>query len=204
MSYSSIFLVSFTIAFTGALAPGPLLTAVISESTKRGFKAGPLIILGHAVIEVVMVALLISGIAYFIHNPVVLKIISVLGISILLYFGGSMLWSIPKLSLDFSEKGRSPSNLTLLGITMSLANPYWTIWWLTIGLGLVLGAQKQGFLAVVVFFAGHIMADFVTYCSISLAISRGRKYFSLKLYKTIIAGCGLALILFAIWFTKEL
>ena len=63
MNYFSIFIVSFTIALSGALAPGPLLTAVIYESTRKGFKAGPLVILGHALLEVIILALIISGLA---------------------------------------------------------------------------------------------------------------------------------------------
>ena len=39
-----IFATSFVIALSGALMPGPVLTVTISESTKRGFWAGPLII----------------------------------------------------------------------------------------------------------------------------------------------------------------
>ena len=55
MEYFFIFMTSFVIALSGALAPGPLLAACISESTKHGFKSGPLMILGHAILEIIMV-----------------------------------------------------------------------------------------------------------------------------------------------------
>ena len=42
---------SFVIAFSGAIMPGPLLTITIGESVKRGARAGPLIIVGHAILE---------------------------------------------------------------------------------------------------------------------------------------------------------
>lgn len=58
-NYWYIFIVSFTIALSGAMMPGPLLTAVISESMKHGRKTGPLIILGHAILEVIMVTILL-------------------------------------------------------------------------------------------------------------------------------------------------
>ena len=49
----TIFVSSFVIALSGALMPGPLLTATISESSQRGFITGPLMIAGHAILELV-------------------------------------------------------------------------------------------------------------------------------------------------------
>jgi len=61
MGYLWIFALSFTIALSGALAPGPLLAAVISQSARQGAKIGPLIILGHAAVELVMVIFIVVG-----------------------------------------------------------------------------------------------------------------------------------------------
>lgn len=199
MNYLSIIIISFTIALSGALMPGPLLTAVIAESTRHGFKSGPFISLGHALLEAIMVGFIIFGFTHFIHNPAVILTISLVGSLILLYFGISMLFSIRRLSVDFKNNRQKSSSLILLGITMSISNPYWTIWWLTIGLGLVLGAQKQGFLAIGLFFLGHILADFGWYSIVSFVVSKGRKFISLKVYKIIISVCGLILIGFSIY-----
>jgi len=202
--YITIFWVSFTIAFSGALAPGPFLTTVISESPKKGFKTAPLMILGHAIIEVVMMALLILGFAKFIDNAIILKTITVLGSLILIYFGIKMISSTPKLTLDTEFKKTVNSNLIFKGITMSLANPYWTIWWVTIGLGLVLGAQKVGFMALWIFFFGHILADLIWYSFVSYSISKGSKFLSEKAYKSLILICGTALIIFGILFFMKI
>ena len=180
--------------------PGPLLTAVIAESAKTGFKSGPLISLGHAVLEAIMVGLIIFGLSRFLYHPLLITAISVIGSLALLYFGASMLFSISRLSMDFKNNDKKSSGLILLGITASIGNPYWTIWWLTIGLGLVLGAQKIGILAIGLFFLGHILADFGWYSLVSLSISKGRKFISLKIYKSIIASCAISLIAFAAYF----
>jgi threonine/homoserine/homoserine lactone efflux protein len=200
MNYASIFLVSFTIALSGALMPGPLLATVIYESTKQGAKTGPLMILGHGLLEMLMLVLLIFGFTRYIHNPLALKIIAILGAFLLCFFGIKMLLSVPKLSLDFGPDYKYSSNLVLTGITMSLANPYWTIWWLTIGLGLFLGAERLGYVAVGVFFVGHILADLSWYSVVSLTISKGKKFISLKVYKGIIFVCAVILIVFGIYF----
>jgi threonine/homoserine/homoserine lactone efflux protein len=200
MDYLSIFLASFTIAFSGALMPGPLLTAVIAESTRGGFKTGPLIILGHALLEALVVLLIILGVAHFIRNTALILTISLTGSLILLVFGIDMLRSLPKLSLNTPSNISRSSNLVLLGITASLSNPYWSIWWLTIGLGLVIASQKGGILAIILFFLGHILADFGWYSVVSWGISQGRKFISLNIYRGIIFICALALIAFSVYF----
>ncbi len=202
MDYLSIFIASFTIALSGALAPGPLLATVIYESSRRGFKSGPLLILGHALLEMLLVASLILGLSRLINNPPALRIIALTGSSILVYFGIRMIASLPGLSLDLNP-GHAPApskNLVLTGASVSIANPYWTIWWLGIGLGLVLAAQKKGFIAVGMFFIGHVLADLVWYSFVSLTISRAKRYISQKAYKGMLCACALALIGFGIYF----
>jgi threonine/homoserine/homoserine lactone efflux protein len=200
MSYLSIFMVSFTIALSGALMPGPLLTTVIAESTKHGFKSGPFLILGHAILEALMVGMLLLGLAGFVSSTAVMRAVAVAGSLVLLYFGLRMISSLPGLSLKTKAIPAKSSNLVLLGITVSISNPYWTFWWLTIGLGLVLAAGKQGFLAVIIFFLGHILADLGWYSVVSWGISRSRDLIPDKLYKGIILACALALIGFSAYF----
>ncbi|MEA1895812.1 MAG: LysE family translocator, partial [Euryarchaeota archaeon] len=43
----------FVIGLTGAIVPGPMLFATIDASLRRGWIAGPEIVLGHALVEVV-------------------------------------------------------------------------------------------------------------------------------------------------------
>lgn len=217
MNYLSIFFVSLAIALSGALAPGPLLAAVIGESARHGTKTGPLMILGHAILEMLMVAALVLGLAQVIHQSWLVTAISIAGSLILLFFGLKMLLSIPKMTLELPApetsgdtsitKGKSlfpaaKSSAALVGqgFIMSIANPYWAIWWLTIGLGLVLAAQRQGWLAIGVFFLGHILADFGWYAIVSLAVSRGRRFISLTVYKSVILVCALILIGFGLYF----
>ncbi|MFH1783294.1 MAG: LysE family transporter [bacterium] len=173
---------------------------MIYESSRRGFKAGPLMIIGHAILEVAMMAVIIFGLAAFLHEPLVLKIIALLGAFILFAFGVTMIASIPKLSLDFKDGNKKQFNLIITGITMSAVNPYFAIWWLTIGLGLLLASHKQGIFALGVFFAGHILADLLWYSVVSLTISKGRRFISKKIYKGIIFVCGMTLVGFGIYF----
>lgn len=200
MAALSIFIASFTIALSGALMPGPLLAAVLYQSARHGFVTGPLMILGHAIVELAMVLCIIFGLTYIVDNPLIIKGISLLGAVILIYFGIAMIVSVPKVTLDIEEQDTSSSNLILSGITMSIANPYWTIWWLTIGLGLVIAAGDVGMWAVIMFFLGHILADLLWYSFISLMVSRGKRFVSLGVYRSVIVVCACALLGFGMYF----
>jgi threonine/homoserine/homoserine lactone efflux protein len=195
-----IFGTSFVIALSGALMPGPVLTVTISESSRRGFWAGPLIILGHGILELALVVFLLLGLGPYLNKDIVLGIVGLCGALILIWMALGMFRSIPSLKLNLEAEGQESGHPVRAGILMSLANPYWTIWWVTIGLGYVVYAMKFGVVGVIAFFAGHISADFMWYSVVSFAISKGRGLMSDRMYKRIIAVCAFTLVVFGGWF----
>ncbi len=73
--FLGIFSSSFLIALSGALMPGPLLTYTVAESARRGFWAGPIIMLGHGFLELGLVVLLLLGIGAIINQPLIMGIV---------------------------------------------------------------------------------------------------------------------------------
>ena len=183
--------------------PGPVLTITISESIKRGFIAGPLIILGHAILEISLLVLLVLGFADLINNPALLGIVGIAGGLVLLWISFDMLKGIRQLTLDLSSGKSARGGPVIAGILTSLANPYWIIWWATIGLGYVIISMKLGFIGVAVFFAGHILADLLWYSAVSLLVSRGRKHISDRIYRGVIGTCAVMLIFFGVYFVYD-
>ncbi len=203
MGYIEIFILSFVVALSGALAPGPLLAAVIYESSRFGAKSGPLLILGHAIAEIVIVILIVLGATHFINNPIFFNTVYIIGAGVLFYFGLKILFSLNKINLNCASAPQlKSSHLTLKGITLSVINPYWSIWWLTIGLGLILSAEKQGLTGLFFFFSGHIMADLGWYSLVSWSTAKSKKIMSLRIYKSILGTCGVFLLGFGIYFLK--
>ena len=91
-------------------------------------------------------------------------------------------------------------NLILSGILMSLVNPYWSIWWATIGLGYILHSMNAGTMGVVAFFTGHILGDLFWYAAVSTAIWKGRQLLSDRGYRILIGTCAACLIVFSCLF----
>jgi threonine/homoserine/homoserine lactone efflux protein len=191
---------SFLLALSGALMPGPLLTVTVGEAARRGFWAGPLIIVGHALLELALVLLLLVGLGAWLHRPVILGTVGLLGAGLLGWMGFMTLKAARHSRLELDAPNGSGVNPILAGVLMSAANPYWLIWWLTIGLGYVLFAVTYGFLGVALFYLGHILADFAWYTLVSGAVSQGRRFISDGIYRGFLAGCGLFLCGFGCYF----
>ena len=181
------------------MMPGPLLSATIGESIRRGASAGPLFMLGHGMLEIVLIAALFLGLAPFLKNPFVFRVIAIAGGGFMIFMSAGMFRDLRKLSLSNAEEGAVSGNIILLGAGMSLANPYWLIWWATIGLGYILSAGNLGLSGIAAFFIGHILADTVWYSIVSFGVAKSRKFMSDRVYRGLIAICACFLAGYAIF-----
>lgn len=197
-----IFTGAFVTAFSGAIVPGPMLTITIADSIEKGFISGPLITLGHSIIEIVLIILIIFNFQKYLLLPNVKLIVFVCGGIMLVFMGLHMIIKRKKkdINTNLKSKNRFSTNIVLEGILVSIFNPYWIIWWMTIGLGYVIKSLKFGFLGITVFFIGHILADLGWFSFISLAFSKGKIFIYKRVYHRIILVCGIFLMLFGIWF----
>lgn len=198
------FFQSLLIAYSGAVIPGPLLTYNINQSMRVGVRSGLLLISGHAILELVTIALLFLGVGAFLSTNTAQIIIGSAGGALLIIFGGVMIKDVirGKAKLDIQGNGKEKSGgLVFNGILISAMNPYFIIWWTVVGLGLMMAAyQLYGIIGIAVFFAGHILADFSWYILISLLVSRTKKLLNEKAYMIIVAVLALVLISFGINF----
>lgn len=193
----TIFTTSFVVALSGALMPGPLLSVTISESPRRGYLAGPLLIFGHGLLELTLVAALIFGLAPILQNPAVFITTAIVGAGVLAWMAWGMFRTLPSLTLQGISDQATGRNLVVAGVLLSLANPYWTIWWVTIGLGYITHSLNLGIWGAISFFSGHILADLLWYTAISSTICKGRGFLSDRVYRMMIGCCAVFLVAFA-------
>ena len=197
-----IFTTSFTVALSGALMPGPLLTVTISESARRGYIAGPLLIVGHSILELALVAAICLGLDVYLKAAPVMGATALFGGSILLYMGIQMIRTAARHSMQARSEGAAAQcrGPVITGALTSLANPYWTLWWATFGLAYLMRISGKGLPGIAVFFAGHIAADFAWYTMVSFGVSKGAALMGDRTYQTLIRACGVFLVLFGGWF----
>ncbi len=201
-----IFTTSFAVAFSGAMMPGPLLAITITETTRHGFWAGPRLMLGHAILEMAMIALLVSGIRAFLEHELVPPVIGLVGGSMLIGIGLFTLKRRPRHAISGAAllpAGHARHRPVLSGIVGSVSNPYWFIWWITLGTTYLLWSVSLGVWGVVVFFLAHIMGDLVWYSVVSFAVASGRRVINDRVYRWLLGACGVALFGLGVYFMQS-
>jgi threonine/homoserine/homoserine lactone efflux protein len=198
-----MFFSSMLIAYSGAIMPGPMLAVVVAESPRQGVRAGPLVVLGHALLELVLLGLLVLGLGPLLEREGVQAVLSVVGGVMLVATAAVMLVSVARdtARLEYgAADGRAHGRAVLGGIVSSLSNPYWSIWWATIGLSLLTKAYALGAAALVAFYVGHILGDLTWYSAVSGAIAAGRRWITPRRYRFTVAVMACFLLVLAAWF----
>jgi threonine/homoserine/homoserine lactone efflux protein len=208
---AAIFVSSFIIALSGALMPGPLLAVTIRDTSRRGFLAAPLLVLGHGILELGLLALLLLGLAEWVKGEAATTVIALAGCGALLWMAVGMAREVRSLRFDTDAgaagaAGSGAGNARSLwrpvadGVVASISNPYWSLWWATIGLGYLALSREQGIAGVAFFFAGHILADAAWFLFVGLTVSAGRGRFTDRVYRGIVGVCAGFLFFFALSF----
>jgi threonine/homoserine/homoserine lactone efflux protein len=209
---TEIFFGALVVAFSGALVPGPMFTLVVTSAAQKGFGTSFFIVVGHSLLELVIVIMFFLGILKYLDNPVVVRVISIIGGTFLLYMAASIIYSVIKkrvrLDLDKNSiKGSLGTRNTFIivgkGILISLANPYWYIWWLTIGAAFMVRSVTMSFGGVSAFYVGHILADFIWFLFVGFVVSTGRRFLNQKVYIGILLACSAFLVYLGIRFIVD-
>ena len=203
---------SFVVALSGAVMPGPLFTYTIAKTVqapRRGFLVGLWVTLGHAALEAVLIVGLLAGLSELLHNRVIIWVVGGLGSALLLYLGVGLLRDavrrrVPELAADGAAAAgtglqRLPS--VVGGMLVSMSNPYWWIWWATVGSAFMVQYRigLGTWPLLVAFFIGHEAEDLAWYLSVSSLLHFGKRRLSPRLYLGILAACGVFIIAFAIY-----
>lgn len=202
LTLPAIFGIALATGFSGAVVPGSLLAVVVTQSVRVGWLAGPLMMIGHGALELIAVILLVTGLIKFARSSRPRGVIGVIGGLVLLYLG-YLTVQIPGETAAAALRASGPAGsatvlampglvlqLALLGGLMSMANPYWWLWWATIGMAHVGWAAQRGRLGGGTYFVGHILSDVTWYCAVSLALAFGRTLFSAGVLRGIYVVCG--------------
>ncbi len=184
------------ISFSGVMMPGPMTAVTLAKSYKSPW-AGVWISLGHAVIEVPLILLIYFGFAQFFQNSIVRLVLSVVGSGMIIWLGVSMF----RARTGVVRKGKDlPYNAFLAGIFASGFNPFFLLWWATIGSMLIMRILEFGTTGLIVFTIVHWLCDLVWLSLLSNVIYRTHTFWGQRLQEWLFIACSLLLIGFGLWF----
>lgn len=191
------------VSASGVMAPGPLFATNMMYGLKQGTKAGIKIAIGHTIVELPLIILLGIGIFSLELFPEFRTVISIFG-SITLF-----VFAIIQIKKIFEEKKQIKSNGKhgpfIAGIGLTALNPFFIIWWLTIGLKLISDATLiWAFSGIFILFLFHIWMDFLWLGFTAFLASKSSKILSNRNYKIIMIILSIVLIYYGITFLIDI
>lgn len=185
------------ISLSGVMAPGPI-TAVAIVSGARNRFAGVLMAIGHGIVEFPLMIVIVLGADRFMKSIPARIGTGLIGGIVLLFMGIQMLRSLR--SGHNQDRVGVKQGPLLAGVLLSGGNPYFLVWWATVGLALATKATSLGIWAFVLFAVIHWLCDLVWLTLLSWASFKGSHWFGQRLQQTVLLISGNILILFGLYF----
>ncbi|MEN6427799.1 MAG: LysE family transporter [Phycisphaerales bacterium] len=197
MELFSFLLWVFGISLTGALSPGPVTTVAIAMGARNRW-AGTLMALGHGVVEFPLMVLLIFGVGRFLQIRWVEIGIGLAGGAIMMFIACQMFRGLRRAGDAAVQVTRSGPFAA--GIFLSGGNPYFLIWWATMGLAMITQARGFGGWAFVLFALTHWSCDLIWLTTLSWASFKGTAIFGPRGQRIVLAICAAAMFGFGLCF----
>jgi threonine/homoserine/homoserine lactone efflux protein len=187
----------FIISCSGAMQPGPVTATVITMGARNRY-AGTLLAIGHGIIEFPLMVVIILGMAKIIKLPKVQIAIGLAGGVFLLLMAAQTFFSLK------AKADAKPSALhgkpVLAGIILTASNPYFLVWWATVGLALATQAAGWGIWAFALFAITHWSVDLIWLQILSFASFKGSSFFGQRFQRIVLLLCAAALLGFGLFF----
>ena len=187
------------ISVSGVMSPGPLFTANIMHGLKEGTQSGLKIAAGHTVIELPLISLLAVGVISLETIPEFKTTIVLLGAIGLFGFAGLQIKNALTKKIQTGIQVKHGAFLT--GVLFSALNPFFIIWWLTIGFKLISDSiEIWSYWGIGILFGVHIWMDFVWLGFVAFSASKAGNILSNQNYRILMITLSGVLIYFGISF----
>ena len=197
--FFAFFAAVIIVSVSGVMAPGPLFASTISSGMRQK-SAGLKIAIGHTIVELPLVVLIGLGVLSLESFPQFRTIIAILGATSIFGFAILQIRSALK-GITGKETKYGP---LLTGILLTGLNPFFLVWWFSIGIKLISDAMiLWSFWGIFVMFLVHIWMDYAWLGAVSAASSKGTKFLSGKSYKVFMVGINVLLVYFGVSFILD-
>jgi threonine/homoserine/homoserine lactone efflux protein len=189
---------------SGALAPGPMFFGLLMHGSKEGARAGFSFAVGHTIVEFPLVLALALGLLAAANQPAIKQVIGAVGGMGLIGFGVLQIYDTLKRKTELGKipsKNSMPASSMFLGAALTGLNPYFILWWLTIGSVLIVQAIAfAAILGVLIMYISHVWMDYAYLTVLAHLGNKGKGFMSSRYYKIVLVGFGIVLIGYGLTF----
>ena len=186
---------AIVISLSGVLAPGALTAATIASAARRRW-AGTMVAVGHGIVELPLIVLIVIGMDELLKVEGVRIGIGLAGGVFLLMMAWGMLRTLRRPASDDDQAASATRHPILIGIILSASNPYFLLWWATVGLALATKAVSLGVMAFVLFALIHWLLDLIWLTILSWVTFGGGKLMGEVPQRVILGICAAAMVFF--------
>ena len=195
MSPFEFFFYVIIVSTSGVFSPGPLFFVNLFYGSKYGSIMGLKIAIGHTFVEFPLLVLLFYGVSKFslvsLSDSDIFKIIGIVGGVFMIFFSFMQIYPVIKnksLETNNQYSKYAIKNAILVGMIFTGLNPFFLVWWSTIGLKLVSDSVNNfGYLnGIILLFFSHIWMDYFWLWITSFMSSKGRSIVKEKVYRILL------------------
>ena len=192
----SFLLSVFVISLSGVMLPGPMFAVTIAKSYKSQF-AGAKVTIGHGIVEIPLMLLIYFGFARFFQKELV-QITLYLGGAVMLFWLGIAMFRAKGKVIDRGQD--LPYNSVVAGVVTSAFNPFFILWWATVGSMLIMNSLSFGIMGFAALIPVHWLCDLVWLSFVSILVYRTQSLWRRGFQEGLFITCSLLLIGFGGWF----
>ncbi len=180
------------VSASGVLGPGPLFFANMMYGTREGARSGLKVAHGHAVVEIAVISAISAGLfsaSAFVDQYA--DIIAIIGGSAIIGFAIMQILSLARRGDPRKVEARRSPFAT--GLAFTAFNPFFLVWWFTVGLKLISDSQAFGPVTGTLFlFGAHVWMDYAWLAATAYLASKGSSVLKSKYYGLLmIFLCGI-------------
>jgi threonine/homoserine/homoserine lactone efflux protein len=192
MEFSAFLLEAVAISLSGVMAPGPVTSVVVGKGSESPH-AGALVAIGHGFVELPLMVAVFYGVDRLLEVPNTRAFIALVGGLFLLWMGLDMLRSLRRAPLQDTGSSHPP---VVAGVLLSAGNPYFLVWWATVGAALIARSVRFGLGGFLAFALAHWGCDLLWDYGLSALSFKGGQLFGARFQRTILLISGACLVFF--------
>lgn len=156
------------VSASGALAPGPLTAASIAVGARKGWRSGLGLALGHTLAEVPVVLAVYYGLSSFLVSEALRTWLGVVGCFSMMFFAALTVRDAVK-GVGISGREGPRGGALATGFALTMFNPLFIAWWLSVGSLLVAEVVPLGLAGLAATYLSHVWIDYAWLTAVACA-----------------------------------